>query len=400
MEFFQKDGNDYYIHTGFARFVESLSHHFDRIDVCVPVVPAGFFPFDGKKFTVKNTRIVELPNLFGLWNCHKNAISAIKILSRNLERWDLVSIRIPEPFDVFAYCAVAFHRKPIFIHVVADGDVLRHSRIRRCNVITRFAGAVYSAIMGFLERIMISRSLTIVNGSALYSKYHKPAGELYEIITSSYWDGEISRTSARRYYAPYRILYVGRFAEEKGIFDLLHVVKILHVQGYDTILRLVGYPGEPNIEKDLKNSIDMLQITDRVEFAGYREIGKSLWEEYRDCHVFVLPSYSEGTPRVLLEAMSQGIPVIATNTGSVTDVITNGINGLVVQTGAPQQLAKAITKILDDHNLRNRLVGAGLETARARSLAKSTRSLINILINSRKFAGFRLDSNLHVLSPR
>lgn len=121
MEFFQKNGDNYYTHTGFGRFVESLSPYFKRIDVCVPIVSNDFFPFKGNKFYINNTRVVELPNLYGLWRCYKNSFKAIRVINKHIKEWDIVNIRIPEPFFVFAYLVARYNKKQLFIHAVGHG---------------------------------------------------------------------------------------------------------------------------------------------------------------------------------------------------------------------------------------------------------------------------------------
>ena len=72
---------------------------------------------------------------------------------------------------------------------------------------------------------------------------------------------------------------------------------------------------------------------------------------YRKCRLLVLPSLSEGLPLVVLEALACGMPVIASNVGSISDVIYHGTNGYLIYQGDVDELAKAILNILtDDHS--------------------------------------------------
>jgi len=84
--------------------------------------------------------------------------------------------------------------------------------------------------------------------------------------------------------------------------------------------------------------------------------------EYRAADVFVLPSLMEGFPRVLYEAMSQGVPVIATSVGGIPDIVKDRDNGLLVVPGSPDRLAEAIRTALVDDELRAKIVTNGYET--------------------------------------
>jgi glycosyltransferase involved in cell wall biosynthesis len=75
--------------------------------------------------------------------------------------------------------------------------------------------------------------------------------------------------------------------------------------------------------------------------------------------VVCLTSHTEGTPNVVLEAMAAGRPVVATRVGGVPELIADGINGLLVEPGDVEGLARAITRLLNDPDLAQRLASAG-----------------------------------------
>ena len=76
---------------------------------------------------------------------------------------------------------------------------------------------------------------------------------------------------------------------------------------------------------------------------------------YRSTYVSLIPSLSEGLPNVLLEAMSTGLPVVATNVGGNPDVISSGINGFLVSPQEPLEMAKIVLKLIEDFKLRNEI---------------------------------------------
>jgi glycosyltransferase involved in cell wall biosynthesis len=79
----------------------------------------------------------------------------------------------------------------------------------------------------------------------------------------------------------------------------------------------------------------------------------------RECDVLVLPSLSDARPRCIIEAMSLGLPVIATSVGGIPTLVDDGATGLLVPAGDPQALARAIRRLADSPGLRSRLGRAG-----------------------------------------
>jgi hypothetical protein len=106
-------------------------------------------------------------------------------------------------------------------------------------------------------------------------------------------------------------------------------------------------------------------VADRLTLTGWLDEPVRRAAEF---DVFVLPSRNEGFPLVILEAMLAGVPVVATDVGSVGEAVEDGVTGLLVQSESPDALAQAIRRLLDDAELRTRLAGA----ARARASTEFT----------------------------
>jgi glycosyltransferase involved in cell wall biosynthesis len=149
----------------------------------------------------------------------------------------------------------------------------------------------------------------------------------------------------------YLLGYVGRLSAEKGVTHLVEALSYL--SGYSHVsvkLVVIGTGPEAKHLADLANEKG---ITNLCIFAGFQtEIEK--WLAALD--VFVLPSLSEGTPMALLEAMSFGLPVVATKVGGIPRIIEDGITGLLVRPGDPKSLATAIMRFIDDKVLRQNII--------------------------------------------
>lgn len=164
------------------------------------------------------------------------------------------------------------------------------------------------------------------------------------------------KDSARRREAEIhggKVLFVGRLHSVKGVQYLLGAMSIVHRELPEVKLTLVG-DGE---ERDrLEHLTDNLGIRECVEF-----VGAVPHERVQDCmvhaDVLVLPSLSEGFPVTILEAMAIGLPVIATRVGGVPEIIENNVNGYLVETENPQEIAEALLTLLRDEQLRKCISG-------------------------------------------
>ncbi len=158
-----------------------------------------------------------------------------------------------------------------------------------------------------------------------------------------------------------RLLFVGRITSGKGIDVLIDALPRLRDRHPDVTLTIVGDgPQRATLEQQCRR----MDLTESVTFAGSRnqdEVAKLL----TDHDIFVLPSFAEGVPVVLMEAMGAGLPVVATQVGGMTELVDDGHSGFLVRPFDGEQLASRIEELIDDPSLRSRMGQAG----RARVLA-------------------------------
>jgi glycosyltransferase involved in cell wall biosynthesis len=160
---------------------------------------------------------------------------------------------------------------------------------------------------------------------------------------------------------PPTLLFLGDVGRHKGVFDLARAFAC--VAPRFPRLRLV-FGGVGAIE-------EVAQLAARLELAGRIECPGWLDAERKraglaGATIFVLPSYMEGVPMALLEAMSFGLPVIATRVGGIPEIVTHEVNGLLLAPGDSDALAAAIARLMEDPALRERLGKAARETIATR----------------------------------
>ena len=150
------------------------------------------------------------------------------------------------------------------------------------------------------------------------------------------------------------IFYAGVICKDKGCYDLINSFRYILKRKPHAKLVMAGNGEIKEIKKIAKDTgIEM-----SVRLTGWLN-NNELEKEYKNATIFCLPSYTEGMPMALLEAMGYGLPVVTTPVGVITDFIKSGENGIITPVGDVKMLYENIIKLLDNHELRKKIGFAG-----------------------------------------
>jgi colanic acid/amylovoran biosynthesis glycosyltransferase len=153
----------------------------------------------------------------------------------------------------------------------------------------------------------------------------------------------------------FEILCVGRLTPAKGQHVLIEAVAKLLSEGRRVRLRVVGNGSD---EASLRAHAAQLAPADAVLFEGAVNQDR-IRDFYATADVFALASFAEGLPVVLMEAMAMGIPCVSTFIAGIPELIRNGEDGLLVPASDVEALAQALTRLMDERELRQRLAASG-----------------------------------------
>jgi len=156
---------------------------------------------------------------------------------------------------------------------------------------------------------------------------------------------------------PPSILYIGRLVPEKGQAVLLEAVALLAGRGQHVDVTLAG---DGALRGELEARAERLGIAPQIRFLG--AVGQDrLRELYEGAAIFCLPSFAEGVPVVLMEAMAMGLAVVSTRITGIPELIEDGVGGFLVAPGRPEELAERLESLLIDPDLREELGRRGRE---------------------------------------
>jgi len=262
-------------------------------------------------------------------------LRAVRALVRRIRQgnFDLVHTHTPRSAMV-GRVAAALAGVPLVHHV--HSPTVRDSTHRMSNWIN-----------ALVERRSIAKAPGIISVSQAMQRYtdeHGLSGRYMAVVPN----GVPSTGPLLERASPEGVWTIGTialFRPRKGLDVLIEAFARLRDQGCPVRLRAVGTFESSDYETQIKTLVDKLGVTDAVDWRGFRS---DVLAELREMDLFVLPSlFGEGLPMVILEAMSMGVPVVATDVEGIPEAIRDGQEGIIAAAGDSDALACGIRRVVD-----------------------------------------------------
>jgi glycosyltransferase involved in cell wall biosynthesis len=220
-------------------------------------------------------------------------------------------------------------------------------------------------ILSFITEHLTKRAIKKVDFAVYVSLYLRDkynTNKKYIIANETRLREEMIREIDRvQLNIPARLLYAGRLSPEKGIDTLLKSIVLLKNKNIDVELWIAG---NGYLRNDIEKFINDNHLNGKVKLLGQIPWGEELFNIMRNADILILPSYTEGLPLVLLDAMSQSLPVVASKVGGIPEIVENEFSGLLVEAGKPDEIKDAVLRLISDKSLRLKLVKNGLIVAK------------------------------------
>ncbi|HUK34071.1 MAG TPA: glycosyltransferase [Vicinamibacterales bacterium] len=372
------DGTLRELEGSFARYVDSLAPYFDEVSLCVPSIdhPSG----EGTAVRSSNVTVALLPPFEGPAQFYPRLPLVLPKLMTWVRGLDVLHCRIPTPAASFAFAFARMVGKPAFVLIVGDLRALLPTMPYR-----GIKKAIWRAYTEFEEwgvQTMADRSLAFANGGALTQKHSHDGRQVVQTTTTTISTTDIATRADTCGSRPIKILTVSRIDPRKGLRVLPAAIERLTALGIDATIDIVGpsigRPGEDE-KRAIAADAEARQLSSRVNIVGAVPLDRLL-PLYRQYDVFVLPTLpGEGIPRVLLESMTSGTPIVTTRVSGIPSLITHEMNGLLVDDTSADAVAHAIARVVTDAPLRQRLIANGYETARGRTLEAQAAKMMAVV---------------------
>ena len=350
------DGDTIWTDAGMGRLIDALSERATQVTLGLSVLRQRQ-PMHDHALSIPSDRLRPLPQMLSFRDGFFRHRACQAVIRRIEDECDVVVVQLP----FTAPSALLSSSRPRVYHVCADVlAIVRAARHYRGPM--RVASVTMATAVDRLYRHLLSRpgAAAVTNGRSLIKNYGLTDGQA--IVSSSLRQRDIdSVPRARPQDAPFRVLFVGHLRPEKGIKVLLKAFEDLSRVVPDATLHIVGPKNvaQEGVADDVARRVE--RLGDRVQLEGNLPFGERLFQAFADADVLALPSLSEGTPRVLVEARAFRCPVVASDVGGIPTSVEHEQDGLLVRPGDAGELTEALVRLATDPALARRLSDAGLE---------------------------------------
>jgi glycosyltransferase involved in cell wall biosynthesis len=312
------------------------------------------------------TVLVELPHYASLYDARDvlpTVPGTLLAFARGLSRVDVVWLFGPHPYALAFVLMALARRKRVVLGVRQNSVELYEARLA-----SRWSPPMLAirALDG-AYRLLSRRLKTTVQGDVLARRFGGDRPGLLPMTESIVRERDVvARPVARDWSGTVELLTVGRLEPEKN--PLLLVDAFAELERRRPGRYRLTWVGRGPMDAEVRHRVAELRLESSVELLDYVPFGDPLLSLYRRAHLFVHVSLSEGMPKVLIEALASGAPVVATDVGGVRSALDDGRAGVLVGPNDAASLVSAIERLSDDPRLRDQLVDHGLKLASALTL--------------------------------
>lgn len=238
----------------------------------------------------------------------------------------------------------SFYRKRIFINI---------AKILGKKVVYHIHGGGFSEFYRThkkdVDRVMKRVDALVALSDSWQSFFEKEVGCKLVVVVPNIipFPAEICKESS----SIVECLFLGTINQAKGIYDLLDVIYMHHDEFRGRMMLHVGGAGEQDRMLDI---INRYGLSDVVVYEGFVQ-GDHKNRLLSSANLFILPSYVEGLPISILEAMSYGVPILSTSVGGIPEIVDNGKNGILINPGDKNSLYQSLSRLIFDPELRKKM---------------------------------------------
>lgn len=359
------DGRTYDTYGAYARYVLTFARHFEQVTVFAPVTREETY-FSGVPLEAANVRVVPLPWFMTHAQAYRRAWKIARALRGHCDELDVLNCRNTAPLAYLLWWWTRRRGVPFIYHFSSDPFELIARSPKYRGPLGYFARAAYNLEFA-IQKHIARRNYSFSDGSALAQRLHTHGLDVEPIVLSTLLPEDYYERADTCTGPVVRLMYAGALRSGKGLDDLVAALGLLRQQGRAVELDLVG-TGE--MEAPLRTQATQLGVESAVHFRGYATLGPQLNAFYNAADIFVLPSLSEGSPRVITEALGHSLPIVATPVGNIAESLDHGRRGVLVPLRDPAGLAAGIAKLLDDAAFRQSCIRAGFAFAQEHGLER------------------------------
>lgn len=287
---------------------------------------------------------------------------------------DIFLVRAPTPLAPAFFWA--FGKEKPFTYLLV-GDYVAGIRHADLPFFRKWAIYLMSLHLDWALKMISKKSCVFSNSTEILNAFQPYALESHLVRTSTLVESDFYSRNDTCQTTPYNILFVGRYDFAKGLRELLEACALLLNKGIPIRLHLAGWEDRENkpVISWLTQKAVELGMEHYFINHGRKSNGNDLNSLYRMADIFVIPSYQEGFPRVIWEAMANSLPVIATTVGDIPHTLVDGQDALLIPKKDVNAIADGIERLIASPSLRMGLIANAMAKAKETTLQTQSKNL-------------------------
>jgi len=382
------NGKQYAVASHSLLWFIPVQYYFDRLDLIIFLKKmCNLKGLEVLNIDASRVRIFGIPFPRNAWEEHifKAPLimwALIRLFQKHWRDWDAIFIWYsPNVACLWSYILARALDIPVVLFCGVDPGTALMIESRYKSIFKRILCKALALYSKKIFSLMVTHIPTIVTGEDLFNRYKNKNPNLYKIFSTRVHIGEIEKEliqQRRHLRHNFNILTVTRIVPVKTLEYLIDAVAEIRNLKVNALLKIVGPLEDIDYFFFLQNKIKKLNLERVIQFVGAVSY-KDLIKFYREADVFVLPSVSEGTPKVIPEAMAKALPIVATRVGGIPEMVTNGREGILVNPKDTAGLARALQRLAQDKELKRKMSQASIKKSYQFTVEVQIQKLANII---------------------
>jgi glycosyltransferase involved in cell wall biosynthesis len=365
--------NRYYTYGGFGVFLSEISKYFTKTILVAHIShappPDGYYELtiDGLEFVYLYQSRNEFQNLL------QQPFNFFKA-KRRINDMDIVLCRVPDYTGIIGIILSKLYHKEYFVQTIADWGL----EAQKTSVFKKFGLGFFLKIDYYvydvIERLAAKNSLVFAQGESSYLKHFRSSHA--KLITSTAHFSSDVGVIRRKFMSEteVNVLHVGRLTGVKNQRLIIEAIAELNrITNISWNLKIIG---EGPLRRNLQKQIDTLRQSEYISLVGQVARNDDFWRFYDEADIFLMSSKSEGTPKVILEAMARSLPVVAPRVGGIPYLIENDVRGLLYSEGDLRDFMSAILKMKNNVIDREKMILNAFEFSKENTVENSVQYMI------------------------
>jgi glycosyltransferase involved in cell wall biosynthesis len=374
---FYKEGDNVFVPDFFGIFIDSIAKNVEYVTL--------FLHANNKRTEDDNYQIVSqnlvIVNLGPVKSFYARFFTPFRyrdLINENLKNLDCLLVRAPTPLAPYLW--IRFNKVvPVYYFLV--GSYTKTAKHIKTKWYRKIPILILLHTYQIFQDFAVKRTKIISNSMEILNDYANRTID-YKLIKTTNLNKESYFERKDTFNKPNTIfLYTGRIEYMKGLTELVQAFAQYNKLYPSSELRIVGWEegNELTYKLSLEKLAIQLNVSEKIVFPGRKQLGPELDIEYRNADVFVMPSYAEGFPRAIWEAMANSLPVIATKVGSIPFFLKHEQDCILIDPRNIDELYNGFIKLTVSPKLREKLILNGNKQVKDLTIEVQSLKLINVI---------------------